>query len=134
MLFSASSLVLGQSIGVGGTVDTTTNPASFATKRIVLRPQGLQGKVNPNSVSVQSGNNGSFQLVANGFFGFLFNAPLKVMTSDMTRFRGVNGLSGLNNVTGNLEVVGLLLKDASGNPVLVARVVQGEDEDEDEDD
>jgi len=71
--------------------------------------------------------------VTNGFFGFLFNAPLKVVTSDMTRFRGVSGLSGLNNVTGNLEVVGLLLKDASGNPVLVARVVQGEDEDEDED-
>jgi len=134
MLFSASSLVLGQSIGVGGTVDTTTNPASFATRRIVLRPQGLQGKVNPNSVSAQSGNNGSFQLVANGFFGFLFNAPLKVMTSDLTRFRGVNSLSGLNNVAGNLEVVGLLLKDASGNPVLVARVVQAEEsEDEDHD-
>jgi len=130
MLFSASSLVLGQSIGVGGTVDTTTTPASFATRRIVLRPQGLQGKVNPNSVSVQSGNNGSFGLVANGFFGFLFNAPLKVMTSDLTRFRGVHGLSGLNSVTGNVEVVGLLLKDSSGNPVLVARVVQAEEEEE----
>lgn len=132
MLFNGSSLVLGQEIGVGGAVDTTTTPASFMTQRIVLHPQGLQGKVNPNSVSVQSGNNGSFQLVANGFFGFLFNAPLKVMTTDATRFRDVSGLSGLNSVTGNVEVAGLLLKDASGNPVLVARVVQGE-ESEDED-
>lgn len=132
MLFSASSLVLGQDVGVGGAVDTTTTPASFMTQRIVLHPQGFQGKLNPNSVSVQSGNNGSFQLVTNGFFGFLFNAPLKVMTTDATRFRGINGLSGLNSVTGNLEVAGLLLRDSSGNPVLVARVVQGEEE-EDED-
>ena len=44
MLFSASSLVLGQSIGVGGTVDTTTNPASFATKRIVLSAAGTSGE------------------------------------------------------------------------------------------
>lgn len=63
----------------------------------------------------------------NGFFGFLFNTPLKVMTSDQIRFRGVNGLSGLNNVTGNVEVAGLVLKDASGNPVFVARTVQAEE-------
>jgi hypothetical protein len=125
-LFNNSQLVRGQRIAVGGAINTTTNPASLDTRRVVLYRQGLDGNVSANSVVVQSGNTGTFQLAANGFFGFLFGGPVKVQTSDATRFRDVAGLSGLKSVTVPVRVVGLLLKDSSGNPVLVANRVEAE--------
>jgi len=124
LLFNSSELVRGQRIAIGGVADTTVNPPVMNARRILLHRQGLDGSLNPGSVVITSGNNGSFTLVANGFFGYLFGAPLKVMTSSMTRFINVSGLSALDNGTAvPLRVVGLLLKDSGGNPVLVAGAV-----------
>lgn len=125
LLFNSSQLVRGQRVAVGGVADTTTTP-TLAARRILLHRQGLDGTLNPGSVNITAGNNGSFQLVTNAFFSYLFSgAPLKVTTTNATRFVNVNGLAGLSSLgTGvPLRVVGLLLKDNSGNPVLVAGAV-----------
>ncbi len=122
LLFNRSSLVRGQRIAVGGTYDTSTNPATLHPRRVVLHVQGIQGGLVGNSVQVNSGNEGSFQIVNNGLFGYLFaGAPLNVTTSTRTRFGGgITGLADLKNATTmNVRVVGLLLRTANG-PVLAA--------------
>lgn len=123
-LFNSSQLVVGQRVSLGGAIDTTTTPASFDTRRVVLHRQGLEGTYVANSLQVTNGNNGSFQLNVNGLHGYLFGAPIKVLTSNATRFRNINNLSAVANTTGDIFVTGLLLKDpGTGNPVLVAGVV-----------
>ncbi len=123
-LFNSSQLVVGQRIFVGGVINTTTTPASFDPRRVVLHRQGEEGMYVANSLQITSGNNGSFQLNVNGFRGYLFGAPLKVMTTNMTRFRNLQNLSGVANTTGPIYVMGLLLKDPNtGAPVLVAGLV-----------
>lgn len=122
LLFNRSSLVLGQRIAVGGAIDQGT----IAARRVVLRRQGLDGEANPGSLVVVSGNRGHFDLVANGFFGYLFAAPLRVRTSEHTTFVNLNGLSAVGDFPGaRLRVAGLLLRDPNtGNPVLVAGRVE----------
>lgn len=123
-LFNSSQLVGGQRIFVGGAINTTTTPASFDTRRVILHRQGLEGKYVAGSLQVTSGNNGSFQLNANGLQGYLFGAPIKVLTTSATRFRNIPDLSGVANTTGPIYAMGLLLKDPNtGNPVLVAGLV-----------
>ena len=123
-LFNRSMLVVGQRVSLGGAIDTTTNPASFDTRRVVLHRQGLEGAYVANSLQVTAGNNGSFQLNVNGLHGYLFGAPIKVMTTNATRFRNIGSLSNVANTTGPIYAVGLLLKDpGTGNPVLVAGLV-----------
>lgn len=123
-LFNSSQLVRGQRVFVGGTVDSTTNPPSLDSRRVVLHRQGFEGTYVPSSLTVTSGNNGSFQLQLNGLHGYLFGAPLKVVTSSATRFRNIGNLSNVANTTGPIYVVGLLLKDPNtGNPVLVAGLI-----------
>ncbi len=120
-LFNNSMLVVGQRVTIAGDIDTTTTPDSFDTSRVVLHRQGLQGTYVANSLQVTSGNNGQFMFSANGLHGYLFQQPIKVLTSNLTVFRNVNGLSGVANVTGPFYVVGLLLKDPNtGAPVMVA--------------
>lgn len=121
-LFNNSMLVVGQRVSVAGDIDTTTNPASFDTRRVVLHRQGLQGTYVANSLQVTNGNSGQFMFNANGLHGYLFQQPIKVLTSNMTIFRNVpGGLSGVPNLTGPFYVVGLLLKDPNtGDPVMVA--------------
>jgi len=120
-LFNRSQLVVGQRVSVGGVADTSTTPATFTTRRVVLHRQGMDGVYSPNSLVVTAGNTGEFKLVENGFFGYLFGAPVRVITSPATRFINLTGLSDVAN-SGNspIFVVGLLLKDDNGNPVLVA--------------
>lgn len=123
-LFNRSQLVIGQRVSIGGAIDTTTTPASFDTRRVVLHRQGLEGTYVASSLQVTSGNTGSFQLNVNGLHGYLFGAPIKVLTTGATRFRNIANLSAVANTTGPIYAVGLLLKDpATGNPVLVAGLV-----------
>ncbi len=127
MLFNSSSLVLGQSVGIGGVMDNTTMPPTLDARRIVLRRQGFDGQAVSGTINVVSGNQGSFELQNDGFWGYLFGGPLQVVTSNLTNFVNVSGLSAITPSM-QLRVVGLLLRDSSGNPVLVAwRVEQGMD-------
>jgi len=58
----------------------------------------------------------------NTFAGLLVPQAVTVYTSSITKFR--NGFTALGTVTGNVRVVGLLVKDpVSGNTVLIARYV-----------
>jgi hypothetical protein len=110
--FNATSLVVGQQIAVGGTIDNSTNPATFVPAAVRLERQGVSGDVVTGSVTITSGNTGSFQLQNNALLGYVLGAPLTVMTSDRTHFMGVNGLTGIQNGgTMTLEVRGLVLKD-----------------------
>ncbi len=123
-LFNNSMVTTGQRVTIAGDIDTSTNPASFDTRRVVLHRQGLQGGYVSGSLQVTNGNNGQFMFSANGLHGYLFQKPIKVLTSNLTRFRNVNGLSDVPNLTGPFYVVGLLLKDpTTGDPVMVAGLV-----------
>lgn len=123
-LFNSSMLVRGQRVSVGGTIDSTTTPPSLATRRVILHRQGFEGTYVTNSLAVTNGNTGSFQLQLNGMHGYLFGAPLKVITSNTTRFRNLSGLQEVATTTSPVYAVGLLLKDPNtGDPVLVAGVV-----------
>ena len=57
-----------------------------------------------------------------GFAGLLVPQTVTVYTSSITTYR--NGFTALSGVTGNVRVVGLLVKDPlSGGTVLIARYV-----------
>jgi hypothetical protein len=61
-------------------------------------------------------------MTINGFAGLLVPQTVTVYTSGITTFR--NGFTALPNVTGNLRVVGLLVKDPNtGGTDLIARYV-----------
>jgi len=80
------------------------------------------GDLVSNSVSITSGNRGSFQLQNGALMGYVLGAPMTVQTGDVTTFVGVNGLSGMQS-GGSMSLVagGLVLKDpVSGNPQLWA--------------
>ncbi len=120
-LFNDTMVTTGQRVTIAGDIDNTTSPASFDTRRVVLHRQGLQGAYVANSLQVTNGNNGQFMFSANGLHGYLFQQPIKVLTSNLTIFRNINGLSDVPNITGPFYVVGLLLKDPNtGAPVMVA--------------
>lgn len=120
LLFNSSELVTGQAVGVGGTVDNTTNPPTLDARRVVLHRQGIDGHAVQGSINL---NQGTFQLQNNGFWGYVLQGNLNVLTTPFTRFINVSGLNAITPAM-QLRVVGLLLRDGSGNPVLVAgRVV-----------
>ena len=119
-VFNDSKMVVGQAVVVGGTVDTTTNPPTLDANRVVLHRQGTDGQAVSGSINV---NAGTFQLQNNGFWGYVLSAPVPVVTTSFTQYINVSGLSAIT-ASMNLRVTGLLLRDGSGNPVLVAgRVV-----------
>jgi hypothetical protein len=124
--FSGTSLVVGQRIAIGGALDNTTNPATFVPARIMLQRQGVEGALVAGSVTITSGNAGSFQIQNNALLGYVLGAPLTVKTSQMTHFINVNGLSGLQSAsTANLEIRGLILKDATnGQPTMYTQWVR----------
>jgi len=78
------------------------------------------------SVSIVSGNKGSFQLQNNGLIGYsLGNAPLTVGTGNATYFINTSGLSQLQT-SGSIPLLagGLLFYDPNtGGPVMAAAVV-----------
>ncbi len=124
-LFSNTSMVVGQRIGIGGTLDTTTNPATFVPRRIVLRRQGVVGDLVLGSVVINNGNQGSFKIQNNSLFGYLLGGPLDVSTSNTTRFFNVNGLAGIQaGGAMKLATWGLILKDnTTGDPRMYAHGV-----------
>jgi hypothetical protein len=124
--FNASSLVVGQRIAIGGALDNTSNPATFVPARIMLERQGLEGMLVAGSVTITSGNAGSFQIQNGGLLGYVLGAPLTVKTSQLTRFMNVNGLTGMQSAgTSRFEVRGLILKDATtGQPTMYAHWVR----------
>lgn len=111
-LFNNSSMVTGQRIAIGGTLDTTTNPPTFVPQRIVLRRQGVIGDLVPNSVNIISGNLGNFQVQNNSLFGYILGAPLAVNTGNNTRFINISGLAAMQT-GGSMKLVvhGLILKN-----------------------
>ena len=120
ILFNNSSIVVGQRVFVGGSLDSSTN--TFTPSMVSLRLQGVVGDLVSNSVSITSGNRGSFQLQNGALMGYVLGAPMTVQTGDVTTFVGVNGLSGMQS-GGSMSLVagGLVLKDpVSGNPQLWA--------------
>jgi len=124
-LFNNSSMVAGQRIFVGGTWNSST--ATFTPDLISLRRQGVVGTLVANSVAVNNGNAGSFQLQNNGLLGWVAQGPFTVNTNNATLFFNVNGLAGLSNAgTSPIIAGGLVLKNqTSGAPEVYAhRVIQ----------
>jgi hypothetical protein len=117
-LFNSSNLLPGQAVAIGGPASgvsgSTATPA-----RVVLRHWGFNGTFVASSINSSAG---TFQMQINGFAGLLVPQTVTVYASGITKFR--NGFTALSGVTGNVRVVGLLVKDpVSGNTVLIARYV-----------
>ena len=124
-VFNNSSMVAGQRIFVGGTWDSSTT--TFTPDLISLRRQGVVGVLVANSVTVNNGNAGSFQLQNNLLLGWVAQGPFTVNTNNATLFFNVSGLSSLANAgTAPIAVGGLVLKNqTSGLPEVYAhRVIQ----------
>ena len=116
--FNANSLVVGQRIFVGGTFQSAT----FTPSLVSLRRQGVLGSIVLNSVQVNSGNLGSFQMQNDLLMSYAAGGPFTVDTGNLTVFDNVNGLVGLQSAgSANLVVRGLVFKDqTSGHPFVVA--------------
>jgi hypothetical protein len=122
-VFNNTTLVPGQRIAMGGSIDAATN--AFVPSRIVLRRQGVVGDLVLNTVVINSGNAGSFQLQNNRMLGYVLGAPLAVQTASSTKFTNLNGLADIQS-GGNMSLAtyGLILKDpVSGNPTMYAHRV-----------
>ena len=128
-LFGNSSMLVGQRIFIGGTFNSST----FTPSYISLRRQGVYGLTVPGSVTVTSGNAGSFQLLNTGLLGLSIGGPLTVNTGAGTVFFQGNSntlsLTDLQTASATVPVPvvarGLVLKDSvSGDPVLWAHRVR----------
>jgi len=114
--FNASSLVVGQRIFVGGTFQSAT----FTPDLVSLRRQGILGQLVANSVTVNSGNQGSFQMQNDALLSYAAGGPFTVYTGNLTVFENINGLVGLESAgSANLVTRGLVF-DQGGKPVVVA--------------
>lgn len=92
--FSNSSVIVGQRLFIGGTYSNNV----FAPGMVSLRFQGVYGNLVSGSVSVVSGNLGSFQLQNNALIGYsLGGSPLNVDTGNLTTFVNTSGLSQLQS-------------------------------------
>jgi hypothetical protein len=126
LLFNRSMLAAGQRVDVGGKIVTTNGSTSLDVHRVVLRRQGQEGTLVANSVTIDSGNVGSFSLTDKWTAGILLPQPLTVMTTNQTNFIGVSGLSGLSSAGAvPLRIVGyVLINSQTGSAVLVATAVE----------
>lgn len=114
--FNASSLVVGQRIFVGGTFQSNT----FTPDMVSLRRQGILGQLVANSVSITSGNQGSFQMQNDLLMSYAAGGPFTVYTGNVTVFENINGLVGLQSAgAANLVTRGLVF-DNGGKPIVVA--------------
>lgn len=121
-LFNSTSLVTGQRIFVGGTYMSNT----FTPDMVSLRRQGVWGALVPNSVSITTGNQGSFQLQNDALMSYAAGGPFTVNTVNSTLFININGLSGLQAAgSANLEARGLVFYDpVTQKPVIWAHRVR----------
>lgn len=122
-IFNSSSLVPGQRVALGGSIDPTTN--AFVPARVVLRRQGVAGDLVLNSVTINNGNAGTFNLQNNNMFGYVLGAPLQVQTANTTHFNDIGGLAAIQSGGAmKLATYGLILKDpTSGAPTMYAHRV-----------
>jgi hypothetical protein len=117
-LFSDSSMLPGQAVTIGGPASGVSGSTATPT-RVSLRHWGFNGTVTANTINSSAG---TFQMQVTGFAGLLVPQTVTVYTSSITTYR--NGFTALSGVTGNVRVVGLLVKDPlSGDTVLIARYV-----------
>jgi hypothetical protein len=115
-LFSASSLVVGQRIFVGGTYQSNT----FAPDMVSLRRQGVVGALVQGSVAIVSGNQGSFQMQNDALLSYSAGGPFTVYTGNKTVFVNINGLGGLQSAGAvNLLARGLVFYDPNTNKPIV---------------
>jgi hypothetical protein len=121
-LFSASSLVVGQRIFVGGTYMSN----AFTPDMVSLRRQGVMGSLVANSVNIVSGNQGSFQMQNDALMSYSAGGPFTVFTVGKTVFVNIDGLSGLAAAgSTNLVARGLVFYDpVSQKPVVWAHRVR----------
>jgi Domain of unknown function (DUF4382)/Domain of unknown function (DUF5666) len=121
-LFGPTSLVVGQRIFVGGTYQGNT----FTPDMVSLRRQGVVGTLVANSVSITSGNIGSFEMQNDALMSYSAGGPFTVYTVNKTQFVNIDGLSGLEAAgTTNLVARGLVLYDSTAQkPVVWAHVVR----------
>ena len=121
-LFSDSTVIVGQRIFIGGSDSNSV----FTPQMISLRFQGVYGTLTPNSVSIITGNVGTFELQNNALIGYMLGgAPLTVGTGNATVFINTTGLSALQN-SGSIPLVagGLLFVDPkTQTPVMAAGLV-----------
>jgi hypothetical protein len=120
-VFNNTSLVVGQRIFIGGTV----NGSVFTPDMVSLRRQGVVGALVADSVSITGGsgsNLGYFQMQNDALMSYSAGGPFTVYTGNATVFENIDGLSGLAAAgTPNLISRGLVFKDQSdGKPVVVA--------------
>lgn len=121
-LFGPTSLVVGQRIFVGGTYLSNT----FTPDMVSLRRQGVVGSLVANSVTIQSGNIGSFEMQNDALMSYSAGGPFVVNTVNQTQFVNIDGLSGLQAAgSTNLVARGLVLYDpTTQKPVVWAHVVR----------
>jgi uncharacterized protein DUF5666/uncharacterized protein DUF4382 len=120
-LFNSSTVIVGQRIFIGGSYSNS----AFTPQMISLRFQGVYGTLTTDSVSIVSGNIGTFQLQNNGLIGYsLGGSPLTVGTGNGTLFINTTGLSALQG-DGAIPLVagGLLFVDPNTNTPVMAAVV-----------
>jgi hypothetical protein len=121
-LFNDSTVIVGQRIFIGGSDSNSV----FTPQMISLRLQGVYGTLTQGSVSIISGNIGTFQLQNNALIGYsLGGAPLTVGTGNGTLFINTTGLSALQT-SGSIPLVagGLLFVDpVTSKPVMAAGLV-----------
>lgn len=115
-VFSASTLAVGQRIFVGGTYQSNT----FTPDMVSLRRQGVVGSLVPATVSVTSGNQGSFSMQNDALMSYAAGGPFTVFTGNATIFVNINGLAGLSTAgSTNLVARGLVVLDQTTNKPVV---------------
>lgn len=121
-LFNSTSIEVGQRIFIGGSYSNSV----FTPQMISLRLQGVYGLFSPGTVSINEGNQGSFQMLNNGLVGYSAGGPVTVNTFNLTLFYDLTGLGQLQTTATQIPLVtgGLLLKDPlSGNVEFYAGLV-----------
>jgi hypothetical protein len=117
-LFNDTNMLPGQAVTIGGPASGVSGSTATPT-RVSLRHWGFNGTVAASTINSSAG---TFQMQVTGFAGLLVPQTVTVYTSSITTYR--NGFTALSGVTGNVRVVGLLVKDPlSGGTVLIARYV-----------
>jgi hypothetical protein len=117
-LFNDTNMLPGQAVAIGGPASSVSGSTATPT-RVALRHWGFNGTFVAGSINTA---NNTFQMQVTGFAGLLVPQTVTVYTSGITTYR--NGFTALSGVTGNIRVVGLLIKDpTSGGTDLIARYV-----------
>lgn len=127
LLFGPATQLPGQRLILGGKMDTSVMPPALDVKRVILERQAQRGTVVPNSLQVQTGNNGQFSLNDNSLASTVLPHPLTVISTSFTNFINLNGLSDLSgSPTFKIRIVGFILVNPAANntPVLVARSIE----------